>query len=186
MKNLILLCLCFIAFSACKQDKKDSITDIKESSTSIETVDSIVKIDSIIEKVVVVPIEKSDKDLKEELDAKGFKTFNYVNPKTQDTVLMQQYFMAFLKSGPIRNQNEEEAAMLQEAHLEHLSKMYQEGYADLIGPFGDDGEIRGITIYNVPTLKMADSLANADPLVEAGRLTVEVRPWWAPKGNSLR
>src|SRR5690606_27942749 len=111
---------------------------------------------------------------------------NYVNPKTQDTVLMQQYFMAFLKSGPIRNQNEEEAAMLQEAHLEHLSKMYQEGYADLIGPFGDDGEIRGITIYNVPTLKMADSLANADPLVEAGRLTVEVRPWWAPKGNSLR
>lgn len=186
MKNLILLCLCFMALSACKQDKKETSTDIFDDSNSLEIRDSIVKIDTIIQKTIVVPIEKSDKEIKEELDAKGFKTYTYINPKTQDSILMQQYFMVFLKSGPIRNQNEEESAMLQEDHLEHLSKMYQEGYADIIGPFADDGEIRGITIYNVPTLKIADSLANLDPLVKAGRLTVEVRPWWAPKGNSLR
>ena len=46
--------------------------------------------------------------------------------------------------------------------------------------------IRGITIYNVPTLKMADSLANSDPMVKAGRLEIEIHPWWAGKGFPLR
>ena len=99
---------------------------------------------------------------------------------------MQQYFMAFLKRGPIRNQNEEESALLQKAHLAHLGKMYELGYADISGPFGDDGDIRGITIYNVPTLKMADSLANSDPMVKSGRLIIEMHPWWAAKGFPLR
>ena len=112
--------------------------------------------------------------------------FDYVDEKTKDTVIMQQYFIAFLKRGAIRSQNEEEAALLQKEHLAHLGKMYELGYADISGPFGDDGEIRGITIYNVPTLKMADSLANADPMVKAGRLVIEMHPWWAAKGFSLR
>jgi len=64
--------------------------------------------------------------------------------------------------------------------------MNEMGYADISGPFGDDGEIRGITIYNVPTLRMADSLANMDPMVKAGRLIIEVHPWWAAKGFGLR
>ncbi|MEM8847870.1 MAG: hypothetical protein AAGD17_12280, partial [Bacteroidota bacterium] len=70
--------------------------------------------------------------------------------------------------------------------LAKLKRMYVEGYADISGPFGDDGEVRGITIYNVPTLKMADSLANLDPMVKAQRLKIEVHPWWAAKGYPLR
>ena len=132
------------------------------------------------------PIIKTFKQIKEELTSKGFKTFDYVDEKTKDTVLMQQYFMAFLKIGPIRGQNEEDSEELQALHLEHLTKMYELGYADISGPFGDDGAIRGVTIYNVPTLKMADSLANADPMVKAGRLEIEIHPWWAAKGFSLR
>ena len=99
---------------------------------------------------------------------------------------MQQYFMAFLKKGPIRGQNEEEAAELQKLHMQHLKKMYNMGYADISGPFGDDSDMRGVTIYNVPTLKMADSLANSDPMVIAGRLIIELHPWWAAKGFPLR
>ena len=129
---------------------------------------------------------KSAKAQINELKENGFQIFDYVDEKTNDTVIMQQYFMAFLKKGPIRNQNEEEANKLQELHLEHLGKMYDLGYADISGPFSDDGEIRGITIYNVPTLKMADSLANADPMVKAGRLVIEIHPWWAAKGFPLR
>ena len=102
------------------------------------------------------------------------------------TVLMQQYFIAFLKRGPIRGQNEEESAELQREHLAHLGKMYELGYADISGPFGDDGDIRGVTIYNVPNIEMADSLANADPMVKAGRLVIEIHPWWAAKGFMLR
>ena len=99
---------------------------------------------------------------------------------------MQQYFIAFLKRGESRSQSPEEADSLQTLHLEHLGRMYDLGFADISGPFGDDGSIRGITIYNVPNLKMADSLANLDPMVKAGRLVIEMHPWWAAKGFPLR
>ncbi|BFP41377.1 hypothetical protein FGF1_22220 [Flavobacteriaceae bacterium GF1] len=130
--------------------------------------------------------KKSTADVKQELIDKGFQVFDYVDEKTKDTVLMQQYFVAFLKSGPKRSQSKEEADSLQTLHLAHLGRMYEAGYADISGPFGDDGDIRGITIYNVPSLQMADSLANLDPAVQAGRLEIEVHPWWAAKGFPLR
>ena len=120
------------------------------------------------------------------LKNKGFKTFYYVEEKTKDTFLMQEYYIAFLKAGSIRSQNEEEAKQLQDQHLAHLGKMYEMGFADISGPFGDDGDIRGITIYNVPNQQLADSLANSDPMVKAGRLQVEIHPWWAAKGFKLR
>ncbi|MGV6831908.1 MAG: YciI family protein [bacterium] len=124
--------------------------------------------------------------IKEDLKKRGFQIFDYVDEKTQDTVIMQQYFIAFLKKGPNRNQSEEEANLLQEQHLAHLGRMYEMGYADISGPFGEDGDIRGITIYNVPTKQMADSLANLDPAVKAGSLIIEIHPWWAAKGFPLR
>lgn len=131
-------------------------------------------------------IKKTSKQLKEELTKRGFQTFDYIDETTKDTILMQQYFIAFLKSGPIRSQTKQEADSLQSLHLEHLSKMYKLGYADISGPFGDNGDIRGITIYNVPTFNIADSLANSDPMVKAGRLIIEIHPWWAAKGFPLR
>ena len=124
--------------------------------------------------------------LKKDLEDRGFQTFNYVDEKTKDTVLMQQYFIAFLKKGPNRSSTKEEAYSLQRLHLAHLGRMYEEAFADISGPFGDDGEIRGITVYNVPNLQMADSLAKMDPMVKSGRLTIEIHPWWAAKGFKLR
>ena len=82
--------------------------------------------------------------IKMELDAKGFQTFDYIDGKTKDTILMQQYFIAFLKTGPNRGQSEKEVDSLQQLHLNHLGRMYELGYADISGPFGDEGEIRGI------------------------------------------
>ncbi|WP_452225333.1 YciI family protein [Lacinutrix chionoecetis] len=170
MKQLLLILL--VVVFACKSETKDPTVDV-------------------LEKVETKPIEEvetkqTSKVLLEDLKAKGFETFNYVDEKTKDTTIMQKYFIAFLKSGAIRTQNEEEAARLQKEHLAHLGRMYDLGYADISGPFGDDGDIRGITIYNVPTLKMADSLANLDPMVKAGRLEIEIHPWWAAKGFGLR
>lgn len=130
--------------------------------------------------------KKSPLEIKKELVAKGYKIIDYVDQNTKDTVLMQEYFMAFLKRGKNRSHSKKEADSLQRLHLDHLGKMYKLGYADISGPFGDLGEIRGVTIYNVPTIEMADSLANADPSVKAGRLEIEIHPWWAAKGFPLR
>lgn len=123
---------------------------------------------------------------KEQLIKRGFKVFDYVDEKTKDTVIMQQYFMVFLKKGENRNQTDEQAKQLQSEHLLHLEKMYDLGYADISGPMGDDGELRGVTVYNTPNIEMADSLANSDPMVRAGRLSIEIHPWWAAKGYGLR
>lgn len=132
------------------------------------------------------PAPSSASQAMDSLRARGYQVFAYVDPETGDTVVMQQYFMVFLKRGPNRSQGPEEADSLQGLHLAHLARMYREGFADISGPFGDDGEIRGITIYNTPTLEMADSLASLDPMVQAGRLALEVHPWWAAKGYPLR
>lgn len=121
-----------------------------------------------------------------ELKADGYEIFDYVDEESGDTIIMQQYFMAFLKRGPNRDWSKEESDSLQAMHMQHLGRMYEEGFADISGPFGDDQDVRGITIYNVPTLKMADSLANMDPSVQAGSLMIEIRPWWAGKGYPLR
>ena len=126
-----------------------------------------------------IKLDKRSQQLKEE----GHQTFIYI--EGDSTYLMQQYFMVFLKSGENRSQDSTQTAELQKQHLAHLTRMAREGYASLIGPFGDEGEIRGIVVYNTPTQKEADSLANLDPMVKAGRLKVEVHPWWTEKGGKL-
>lgn len=120
----------------------------------------------------------------DELKKKGHKIFFYKEGDT--TYLMQQYYVVFLKTGKNRNQDSTEAAALQKQHLAHFSRMAKEGYLSLVGPFGDDGDIRGIAIYHTPTQKMADSLARMDPMVKSGRLEVEVHPWWSAKGGILK
>lgn len=170
MKQLRLLLLSIMLFVCCKQEDKYSHESHQVDHQPEATAE----------------VKKSVRTLKEELTQKGFQIFDYVDETTKDTIIMQQYFIAFLKRGKNRDQNEDAANTLQEAHLAHLGKMYELGYADISGPFGDDGDIRGITIYNVPTLAMADSLANADPMVKAGRLEIEIHPWWAAKGFPLR
>ena len=133
-----------------------------------------------------VVFEKSMAQQIKTLKDEGFEIFDYVDEESGDTIIMQQYFMAFLKRGPNRDWTKQESDSLQGLHMAHLSRMYEEGYADISGPFGDDQDVRGITVYNVPNLTMADSLANLDPSVQAGSLEIEVRPWWAGKGFPLR
>lgn len=120
----------------------------------------------------------------EELKEQGYQTFLYEDGDRKH--LMQQYFIVFLKRGANRSQDSAIAAQLQVQHLAHLSRMANEGYLSLAGPFGDDGDIRGIAVYNTPTIEMADSLARIDPMVQAGRLEVEIHPWWSAKGQALK
>lgn len=171
MKTLfsLIIAALLIFFASCKNETtaKENTNTWVEDTASVESKVSIAH-------------------LKKELTEKGFQLFDYVDEETGDTVIMQQYYIAFLKRGENRSQNKEEADSLQALHMAHLGRMYELGFADISGPFGDDDDIRGITIYNVPTLQMADSLANLDPMVKAGRLQIEVHPWWAAKGFPLR
>ncbi len=99
---------------------------------------------------------------------------------------MKTYYMVFLKKGPNRDQDSATVAKLQEQHIAHLTKMADAGKMDLAGPFMDNGEIRGICVYNVATKEEAEKLANEDPMVKAGRLIVEIHPWYAAKDSKLK
>jgi len=180
IKRVLIFLVVIITLMTCKKES-NVIHEITEETSTASKTESV---DEVIEDIK--DVSQSAAKLKAELTKKGFQLFDYVDEETKDTILMQQYFIAFLKRGPIRSQNEEEAEQLQNEHLAHLGRMYELGYADISGPFEDDGDIRGITIYNVPTQKIADSLAKLDPMVQAGRFEIEIHPWWAAKGFSLR
>ena len=91
---------------------------------------------------------------------------------------MRSYVMAFLKAGPNRSQDSTEAAALQRAHLQNINRLAEAGQLVLAGPFLDDGEVRGIYIFNVPTVEEAEALTNTDPAIQAGRLVMELHPWY--------
>jgi uncharacterized protein YciI len=103
-----------------------------------------------------------------------------------EKIMMQKYFIAFLKSGPNRSQSEEEAMKLQQQHLAYLGGLYEDGIINLNGPTDGTGDIRGFSVYNVANIENAKELANNDPMVKAGRLVVEVHPWWLAKGSGVK
>lgn len=118
------------------------------------------------------------------IDSLGSSTFTY--SEGDSTYLMKQYFMVFLEEGDARNQSDSLVNVIQGLHLSYLDSLANSGVIQLSGPFGDEGDVRGISIYRVPDLETANTLANGDPAVKAGRLKVRVRPWWGAVGTELR
>lgn len=91
---------------------------------------------------------------------------------------MRRYVMVFLKAGPERSPDAESAQAIQRAHLDNIRRLAEEGVLVLAGPFLDGGELRGIFILAVDTLEEARALTETDPAVRAGRLSVELHPWY--------
>ncbi|PWN07498.1 hypothetical protein DDZ15_04345 [Rhodohalobacter mucosus] len=91
---------------------------------------------------------------------------------------MRRYVMAFLKAGPNRSQDPEEAAELQRAHLDNIARLAEDGSLIVAGPFLDDSEIRGIYIFAVETVDEARKLSETDPAIQAGSLELELHPWY--------
>lgn len=79
-----------------------------------------------------------------QIDSLGFETFEMTEGDT--TYTMKKYFMAFLKKGPHREHSPDEAALIQKGHMDHMNKMAEAKQISIAGPFGDDGEMRGIII----------------------------------------
>jgi uncharacterized protein YciI len=83
-----------------------------------------------------------------------------------------------LKAGPKRDQAPAEAERLQRAHLDNIAKMAKAGTLVLAGPFTDDGDVRGIYIFDVKSVDEARALTASDPAIKAGRLVMDLHPWY--------
>lgn len=91
---------------------------------------------------------------------------------------MRRYVMAYLIAGPNRDQDSAQAAALQRAHMDNITRMAEAGKLVLAGPFLDDGEVRGIYVFAVETVEEARELTASDPAVQAGRLVMDLHPWY--------
>ncbi|MEO5920673.1 MAG: YciI family protein [Pseudolysinimonas sp.] len=72
------------------------------------------------------------------------------------------------------------ASALQDAHLDYLATLHEQGHLMAAGPLGHDG-FRGLSILR-GTVDEVRALKEADPAVQIGRFHVVVMPWQVPAG----
>jgi uncharacterized protein YciI len=94
----------------------------------------------------------------------------------------RQYTLVFLRRGPAPRDDEARNERLQLEHLQHLTRLQMVGKLVLNGPILVDHDILGVSVY-AAELEEARALAEADPKVRAGYLTVEAIPWMAVPGE---
>lgn len=96
---------------------------------------------------------------------------------------MTTYYMALLHRGPKwTSEQTAEVKAIQQGHMENIQHMAQIGKLVLAGPFTDDGDLRGVFVFQNVTREEAEQLCAADPAVKAGRLRIELHPWFSAKG----
>lgn len=96
---------------------------------------------------------------------------------------MTVYYLRLLKRGPLWTAEETpEVERLQAAHVAYGRKLVEAGKLIINGPLLDNGDLRGVGIFRVGSLKEAQALSDADPSVQAGRLVSELHPWMIQKG----
>jgi uncharacterized protein len=74
---------------------------------------------------------------------------------------------------------------IQQEHLAYHASLREGGQVVTNGPASDqpDLSVRGLTFYRTGSLARSRQLAEADPAVRAGRLTVEIMTWYCPPGT---
>jgi uncharacterized protein YciI len=86
---------------------------------------------------------------------------------------IRQYFFVMLLKGPNRNHDSVTSAKIQDGHMANINRLYYEGKIKVAGPFGDDGNWRGIFIFDCASKEEVESLLKTDPAIESGRLAYD-------------
>lgn len=111
---------------------------------------------------------------KKEPTAKEFKSGEYT---------MKQYYFVMLTKGTRRSEITDTSIInkIQAGHIKNLERLAAMGKIIVAGPFGDDGNWRGVFIFNCPTQEEVEEFLKTDPAIAAGRLGYEIHPWWTAK-----
>ena len=105
--------------------------------------------------------------------------------KANSPLKMSVVYFGFLKKGPNRKEGDDKDPAIQElqkAHIANIVRLADMKKLVVAGPFGDDGDLRGIFVFRVASLKEAQDLCATDPRVKIDRLRVELHPWNVPDG----
>lgn len=105
--------------------------------------------------------------------------------KANSPLKMETVYFGFLKRGPNRKEDDArtpEIQELQKAHIANINRLAEMKKLIVAGPFGDDGDLRGIFVFRVASLQEARELAATDPMIKIDRLRLELHPWHVPEG----
>jgi uncharacterized protein YciI len=106
-----------------------------------------------------------------------------VETTSPEKLPMKEYQFAFLTKGPAWTAvATEDTKKLQVAHLANIKRLAEEGKLVAAGPFLDGGHLRGVFVFDVGSIEAARALAETDPAVKAGRLSLEFHPWLLAEG----
>jgi uncharacterized protein YciI len=102
--------------------------------------------------------------------------------RSQPLKLLPTYF-AFLTRGEKWTAEKTPATEeLQKGHMANIHRLAEMKKLVAAGPFGDDGQLRGIFVFRVASLDEAKALAATDPAIQAGRFAVDIHQWMVPEG----
>ncbi|RTL59901.1 MAG: hypothetical protein EKK37_03385 [Sphingobacteriales bacterium] len=99
---------------------------------------------------------------------------------------VRKYYFVMLLKGSNRTQDSVTAAKLQDGHMANIGRLYKEGKLKVAGPFGDDGNWRGIFIFDCETEEEVKKLLDTDPAIAAGRLAYDIHPWYTTPMGSFK
>jgi uncharacterized protein YciI len=104
------------------------------------------------------------------------------------TYEMKQYWFVMLVKGKDRDKILDTAVInkLQAGHMANMQVMANAGKLIVAGPFGDNGNWRGIFIFDAASKEEVEALLKTDPAIAAGRLDYEIHPWWTAKGTVFK
>lgn len=95
------------------------------------------------------------------------------------------YTMVILRRPPdAPEMSDDELEVLQARHLAYRAELRRQGVIVVNGPFDRQSDIslRGMSVFACD-LDEARRLSDADPSVQAGRLTYDVFEWWVAAGT---
>jgi uncharacterized protein YciI len=106
-----------------------------------------------------------------------------VMKKPSQPIKMTTAYLGILVRGPKWTpEKTPQTEELQKAHLANIIRLAEMKKLVVAGPFGDNGDLRGIFVFKVASLDEAKSLAETDPAVKAGRLAINMHTWSVPEG----
>jgi uncharacterized protein len=84
--------------------------------------------------------------------------------------------------------SDEELDRIQREHIAYHGELRAAGQVATNGPVDGpaDPSLRGLTFYRTGSLERSRQLAENDPAVRAGRLTVEIMTWYCPPDTMSR
>lgn len=111
-----------------------------------------------------------------------------VTPESVQQILSKgkQYTLAIIKKGPKEEPSDQavKGKMLSE-HLVRLFSLKEEGKLVIFGPVMKDGDITGISIFNLTDEAEVKKLLEADPFIKEGYLSYTLFPWFSIPGFTL-